>query len=236
MLPCKAGLVETIAMAKRSVVVVGTYNPVNSPRFAFRGTGFVVGDGNSLITSFHVLPDAAADGQSKLTVQLPVRPGELEMRPATVAATDRVHDLALLHFDGSPLPALRTADTKGVQEGLSVAFIGFPIGDLLGLTPVTHRGIVSSIAPMAIARANSQLLNERTVRTLRDGGFDIYQLDATAYPGNSGGPVFNAETGEVIGVIDMVLVRDIRESPLGRPTGITYAIPGRFVDELLRGK
>ncbi|RDJ94319.1 hypothetical protein B4Q13_15240 [Lacticaseibacillus rhamnosus] len=40
---------------------------------------------------------------------------------------------------------------------------------------------------------------ERAVRKLRDGTFDLYQLDATAYPGNSGGPLLPAETGEAVG-------------------------------------
>jgi S1-C subfamily serine protease len=72
------------------------------------------------------------------------------------------------------------------------------------------------------------------VRRLREGSFDVYQLDATAYPGNSGGPLLNAETGEVVGVVNMVLVKSTKESALSQPTGITYAIPARFIDELIR--
>ena len=77
-------------------------------------------------------------------------------------------------------------------------------------------------------------LDAKTVSRLRDGPFEVYQLDATAYPGNSGGPLLNAQTGEVVGVVNMVLVRGTRESALSNPTGITYAIPVRFVRELLQ--
>jgi S1-C subfamily serine protease len=74
------------------------------------------------------------------------------------------------------------------------------------------------------------------VRQLRQGSFDIYQLDATAYPCNSGGPLLNAETGEVVGVINMVLAKVTKESALNQPTGISYAIPARFVEELIGRK
>jgi S1-C subfamily serine protease len=153
-----------------------------------------------------------------------------------VERLDGAHDLALLRFEGSPLPALRIADARDIQEGLSVAFVGFPLGGVLGFRPVTHRGIISSITAVAIPTPSSQQLNERTVRRLREGSFDIYQLDATAYPGNSGGPVLHAETGEVVGVINMVLVKSTKESALSQPTGISYAIPARFVEELIRRK
>ena len=236
-LPCRAGLVEIIAKAKRSVVAVGSYSLVDNPRFGFRGTGFVTGDGNLLITNAHVLPEPGTDlGRASLAVQHAGARGTLEIRTLTVAALDRAHDLALLRFEGSPLPALTIADTRDIPEGLSIAFIGFPIGGVLGFTPVTHRGIISSITAVALPSPSAQQLDDKAIRQLREGSFDVYQLDATAYPGNSGGPVLDAETGEVVGVINMVLVKGTKESALSQPTGISYAIPARFVGELMRRK
>jgi serine protease Do len=111
--------------------------------------------------------------------------------------------------------------------------MGFPIGGALGFTPVTHRGIVASVTAIALPAPTAQSLNPQAVNRLRQGSFDIYQLDATAYPGNSGGPVLDAGGGQVIGVINMVLVRGSKETALSQPTGISYAIPVRFVTELL---
>ncbi len=237
-LPCHgAGLADIIAKTKRSIGAVGVYGALDNPRFGFRGTGFVVGDGNQIVTNAHVLPDpGAGDSKANLMVQFATATGALELRALTVTVLDKAHDLALLRFEGAPLPVLTLAAASDIHEGLSIAFIGFPIGGVLGYTPVTHRGIISSITAVALPPPNSQLLNDKTVRRLREGSFDIYQLDATAYPGNSGGPVLDAQTGEVVGVINMVLVKGTKESALSQPTGISYAIPALFVDALIRRK
>jgi serine protease Do len=93
--------------------------------------------------------------------------------------------------------------------------------------------MISSITPIALPPPTAQGLNERAIRSLREGSFDIFQLDATAYPGNSGGPLFDADTGEVLGVINMVFIKGSKESALTHPSGITYAIPGKFVTQML---
>ena len=61
----------------------------------------------------------------------------------------------------------------------------------------------------------------------------MFQLDATAYPGNSGGPLFDPRSGAVLGVINMVLTKSTRESAMSQPSGISYAIPSRYVLELM---
>ncbi|NWG73889.1 MAG: trypsin-like peptidase domain-containing protein [Rubrivivax sp.] len=152
---------------------------------------------------------------------------------ASVVAVDRARDLALLRIDGPPARALALAEPATIREGQSIAFIGFPIGGVLGYAHVTHRGIISSITTIALPAQRAGQLNEQALRRLSEGPFEIYQLDAVAYPGNSGGPVFNADNGEVVGVINMVMVKGTRESALSNPTGLTYAVPVRFVRELL---
>jgi len=68
---------------------------------------------------------------------------------------------------------------------------------------------------------------------LRAARFDIYQLDGTAYPGNSGGPLLDSDSGQVLGIVNMVLVKNSRESLLSSPSGISYAIPVRYLRALL---
>jgi serine protease Do len=93
-----------------------------------------------------------------------------------------------------------------VREGEEYAFTGFPIGTVLGLFAVTHRGIISAISPIAIPQLTSNSLDPKVIRRLRDP-YNVYQLDATAYPGNSGSPLYDPSTAQVIGVIHKVFVK-----------------------------
>jgi S1-C subfamily serine protease len=62
----------------------------------------------------------------------------------------------------------------------------------------------------------------------------VFQLDATAYPGNSGSPLYDPDTGEVLGVVNMVFVKGTKESALTQPSGITYAVPSSHLEQLLK--
>ena len=231
-----AGLVDVVAAIKPSVVAVGTYNPTGNPRFSFRGTGFAVAEGKQVVTNRHVLPGADEVGSnSRLVVALPRGADQQpEVRNAQVVGTDTDHDLALLQIDGPALPALAMPSGELPPEGLDVAMIGFPLGAGLGLSPVTHKGIIAAVTAIAMPSPTARQLDPRTLQRLRQGPFQILQLDATAYPGNSGSPLVNAQTGELVGVINLVLIKGTRESAINTPTGITYAVPARHVLELLQ--
>ncbi len=229
-----ADLPTLVAASKGSVLPVGTYSPTGNPRFSFRGSGFVVGDGTLVATNYHVLPaDFDLPSGPKVAVALRSEGNGGLGRLARVVATDRGRDLALLQLDGPPLPALTLAPAGSAREGQSVALIGFPIAGALGFAPVTHRGIVASITTAALPAATASQLDPRALNQLRQGNFELLQLDATAYPGNSGGPLLDAETGQVLGIVNMVLVKAGRESAISSPTGISYAVPVAYLHELL---
>lgn len=226
-----------IARIKPSVLAIGFYKETQSPRFAFSGTGFVAGDGNLLVTNAHVIARATEDdaGDSSLVVYTPGASGQDSVRRLEVIEVDKTHDLALLRFEGGAMPVLTLGPEQPAREGQMVAFIGFPLGSILGLSPVTHRGIVSAIATVALPNPSARQLDSRAIKALKDGAFELLQLDATAYPGNSGGPLFDAETGVVLGVVNMVALKGTRESALTHPSGISYAIPVEHVLRLLAG-
>jgi S1-C subfamily serine protease len=228
-------LPDLVARAKRSVVLVGSYGLMDNPRFGFRGTGFVVADGLHVLTNAHVLPEETpARVDRSLAVQVWTPESQWVMRSAKLISRDAMRDLALLQMDGPPVPTLRLAATEA-PEGTAIALMGFPIGGSLGYSHVTHRGIVSARTAIVPPAASPQGLSERAVRQLRQGAFEVVQLDATAYPGNSGGPVIDIETGEVVGVVSMVLVKGTREAALSAPSGISYAVPVRDAAALLAG-
>lgn len=197
------------------------------------GTGFVVGDGNSVATNAHVVANIPSVEGTSLVILARLSSGELQQRRARTAAVDKEHDLAVLRIDGPPLPKLVLRSSDSVREGQSVAFTGFPIGGALGFSPVTHHGIVSAVTPIALPTPTAQQLNEKLIRRLKSGTFNIFQLDATAYPGNSGSPVFDVDGGEVIGVINMVFIKSTKEAVLSQPSGISYAIPANFLLPML---
>ena len=230
-----AQLPDTIERIKPAVVLVGTYRATDAPRFRYVGTGFVVGDGLRMVTNAHVIaaiPAMGADGPA-LVVQLRAGAGVWTMRQARVLETVPEHDLALLQIDGPAAAALNVVASDPVREGDELAFMGFPIGGVLGFSSVTHRATVSSITTMALPSPTGQQLSERAIRSLRSGPLQVFQLDATAYPGNSGGPLFDPRSGAVLGVINMVLTKSTRESAMSQPSGISYAIPSRYVLELM---
>jgi S1-C subfamily serine protease len=226
------GLPETIVKVKPGVVGVGTVQQTRRPPVKLLATGFVVAKGNHVITNAHAIPDEIESNPKEV---LAVLTGERNgtAYPAKVVRLDKVHDLALLRFSGQPRPAFRLGSSQNVREGELYAFTGFPIGMVLGMRPVTHRGIVSAITPIAIPQISPKLLDPKMIRQLRDP-YDVFQLDATAYPGNSGSPLYIPETGEVVGVINKVFVKESKEAVLEKPSGITYAIPVRYVKELMR--
>jgi S1-C subfamily serine protease len=239
--PLKADLIRSIEIVKPSLVIVGAFKTTDNPRFSLRGTGFVIAStkmatSNLAITNAHVLLQVADEGAgSALVIQIRSANNEWQMRRATVLEVDRQHDLALLQFDGLPSHGLSVGDSSSVKEGQTVAFMGFPIGGALGFSPVTHRGMVSAITPAAIPTPSAQQLNELAIRSLRIGAaFNVFQLDGTAYPGNSGGPLFDPDTGDVLGIVNMVFVKGARESALSNPSGISYAIPSGYILPLMQ--
>jgi len=227
-------LPRTIAAVKPSVVGIGTFNRTRSPAIVFHATGFVVGDGLSVISNAHAIN--ALDSEKLETLGIVTGKGDqLQFREATVVTIDRAHDLVHLRLTGTPLPALNLGGSELLEEGRDLVFTGYPLGILLGLNPVTHRALLAAQTPAILPTPTSRGLNPRAALQLQRGApFTIYQLDGTAYPSNSGSPVYDPETGSVVAVINMTLVKGMKESAISDPSGISYAIPVRHVLELLQ--
>ena len=88
---------------------------------------------------------------------------------------------------------------------------------------------------MVIPVLNSGKLNSKLIKRL-ENPYNVYQLDATAYPGNSGSPLYDIGNGEVVGVMNKVFVQETKENILSKPSGISYAIPIEHVKKLLSSK
>ncbi|PPD32899.1 MAG: serine protease [Methylomonas sp.] len=231
-LASEASLPDVLERIKPSVVAVGTFMPTRNPRAIFLGTGFAIGDGRKIITNAHVV-GKELDAAHLERFAVFYRQGQAEyMQLADLTKTDEQHDLALLNLPEGKLPALEIGDSGKVREGELFAFTGYPMGMVLGLYPVTHRSIISAISPNAIPVIASRQLNVNMLKKL-GAPFDVFQLDATAYPGNSGSPLYQIDTGKVIGIINKVFVQGSKENAITNPSGISYAIPAEHIKPLL---
>lgn len=231
-----ADLSQTIKQVKPSVVAVGVaYPPKAVPHgkkpSTYWGTGFAIGAGNEIVTNYHVISSHEVDIAKNEKMVVFVGQGErAKAYQAVVHKVDLEHDLAILRIEGKVKP-LALANASLIDEGKEVAFTGYPLGMVLGLYPVTNKGIISAVTPVVMPAFSSKSLTAAQIKRLRSP-LNVYQLDTSAYPGNSGSPLYDPETGAVIGVLNSVYVKGTKESVLENPSGISYAIPVRHVHNL----
>ncbi|MGB5831809.1 MAG: serine protease [Thiohalocapsa sp.] len=228
-----ADLPATVTEVKPSVVAVGTYLAIRQQQKQPSGTGFVVA-GSYVVTNSHVVPKKLdEDRRESVAVYLPGPDNRVLMRKANLVADDPEHDLALLRFEGGALPSLRLGNAKDVREGELAAFTGYPVLNALGLYPATHRATIAAISPVALPVSSGEDLTANMIKRL-SAPFNVFQLDAVAYPGNSGSPLYETDTGQVIGIINSVYVKKTKEAAISAPSGISYAIPVDHLRALLK--
>lgn len=145
---------------------------------ANQGTGFIVRPDGLLITCEHVIRNAATI-EVHWSSQL-----DRESEVATILQRDTHNDLALLQLPNYNYPVIPLATVADIRVGDAVATLGYPVGDILGLTDLSvTRGIVSAL------RRNDS------------GVVELVQTDAPIFMGNSGGPLFDLDLGGVVGVV-----------------------------------
>jgi len=177
------------------------YNPlVNSPDddsySSGQGTGFLINQAGYILTNNHVVR-----GADKISVQGKQSENKWE---ATVVASDPANDLALLRVSDATFtdPPYQLASSKEVRSGESVYTLGYPIKQAMGEELKVTDGIIS-------ARSGFR------------GSVSQFQISAAVQPGNSGGPLINAN-GEVVGIVSAKISSD-------RIDAVGYAIKSDYV-------
>ena len=164
-------------------------------KYNVMGTGVVVEEDGTILTNLHV-----ATGTPRLRVTFM----DGTVAEARLVGSQPQNDLAVLQ--PSRLPAdLRPATLSSaatLSPGDQVVSVGFPFG----VGPSASAGIVSGLG---------REFDDRGRPTLRN----LIQFDASTNPGNSGGPLVNAQ-GEVVGITTALM------NPSGVRTfaGIAFAI------------
>ena len=228
----RADVAATLLNVKPAVVGVGTYSPTGRPRANLKGTGFAVLDGSYVVSCAHIFAQPLDTEKNETIAVFLGRDRQMSARTAQLIAVDKAHDLALLKVSGTPLATLKLGDSTQAREGWQLYFTGYPLGSVLGLNPSTHRAGLAAIIPIFTPVASASQLNIRALKQAGDA-YEVFELDAIAYPGNSGSPLWHPDTGEVLGVLNSVYVKGAKETALSAPSGISYAIPAKYVRALL---
>src|SRR5579863_7776099 len=148
------------------------------------GTGIIWQEDGRIITNNHVVPS------DNLNVQVLLSDGR--KFDAKVLHHNPRLDLAILRVNGENLQALPIGDSAKLRVGEWVFAIGHPLGERWVVTA----GIVSG----------------RSILKFEDGRTTEYiKSDVLLAPGNSGGPLLNAN-GEVVGINAMIFGGDLSVS------------------------
>ncbi len=168
------------------------------------GSGFVVSSDGKIITNEHVV-----DGATSVTVKIGTSGKE---QTAQVLGADASKDLALLKVDtgSTKLHALSFGDSSNLQVGDNVYAIGNPYG----LDHTLTSGIVSALNRDIQAPSGATIPG-------------AIQTDAALNPGNSGGPLLDAD-GKVVGVNSQIASSGSSSGEAGN-VGIGFAIPSKLV-------
>jgi len=224
--------ISVVAKVRPSIAAVGSYYFKDTPTVRYFGTGFAIDDGLTIVTNAHVVDAVNKNGNiNHLRIFFP-DDKPVDGRRAEVWAYDRFHDLAVLRFKGPEAPALQLIPTGEPAAGLSVAVMGYPIGMKLGLVPAVHKGIVAAVVPAVLPLPSGAKMTPQLAEAIRHP-YNLYQLDLVVFPGNSGSPLFNVRTGRVLGIINKTLAAKTREHLLTHPSGVAYAVPSRWIRELV---
>jgi len=145
------------------------------------GTGILINEDGRLLTNNHVVARDDAKVEALLA--------DGRNFPAVVLQRNPRLDLALLKIEGDNLKTLSLGDSAKLRVGEWVFAIGHPWGQRWVVTA----GIVSAM---------------RTAKLAEDLTTHYIQSDVGLAPGNSGGPLLNAD-GDVVGINAMIFGGDL---------------------------
>jgi S1-C subfamily serine protease len=233
------------------------------------GTGFFVSPSGYVLTAGHVIRSSEKAAREKGATNIVFRVGILldtistsnihfsgsfSWVDANVVDVDEVHDLALLKVSQNPFNGgLQTGivGPKGMlrfnvstarinprlpADGENLLVSGYPLEIP---TFVTQRGMVASQSFYAVE------VPVPNSRFTRPESLDSIILDAVVNPGNSGGPVYDSASGDVVGICDAYelaplvtnKLHSVEIAPgefLNQNSGLAVVVPVKYALELLR--
>jgi S1-C subfamily serine protease len=149
-----------------------------------------------VVTNYHVVDNG---NRIELT-----RNSDQKKFEGEIVKVDEFHDICIIKLKNNSSPDFLKLNTNYPKIGTEILVAGSPIG----LNGTISKGIVSNL------KKNNPHDN------------DLLQISAPISPGNSGGPVVNAN-GEILGISVSQFVGEGIQN-------INFAVPARYIDFLLK--
>lgn len=219
------------------------------------GTGFVISPEGYVVTANHVMEEgfkAVENLQSEIRM-LSIGfayPNTQEMRgnftfmDFDLVETDKIHDIALLKLKSKEIPPMFgnvpplklepvILNLDRPEDGVAIGVSGYPLNQSV---LVTNGGFMATSWAFDLQELKSPGTPE-FYRKLDIA--DSYLADINVNPGNSGGPVYLASDGSVIGVCVAYLSTNVRDDKGSVKnyyynTGLAIVVPSRYVCDLLK--
>jgi S1-C subfamily serine protease len=167
---------QAYEIIRPSLVQVIARGSTTDPKVpASLGTGVVIDQGGTILTSLHIVKNAAA-------VHVVFADGTES--DARITGTQPENDLAVLRPSITPDDIVPATFGGGLQVGDEVVAVGNPFGVSNSLTA----GVVSGLGRAYTSPTTGEKLT------------NLIQFDAAVNPGNSGGPLLD-RNGEVVGIV-----------------------------------
>ncbi|MBI3320225.1 MAG: trypsin-like peptidase domain-containing protein [Candidatus Omnitrophica bacterium] len=183
------------------------------------GSGTIISSKGVMVTNYHVVADAVEIRAIFPASEALGRPTASRSFEARLLKTDPCYDLAVISIPAKTPNYLRFAEDHDVRAGEEVRAIGNPEG----LTVSVSKGIISAVStlrdlvgPGGLDGATILGCEQLSDRVLENA--TVIQTDATVNPGNSGGPLLNAQN-DVVGIVTARYLGNEGDS-----TGLNFAI------------
>ena len=170
----------------------------NNKIFSSQGTAFFIAKGGYLLTNYHVIESCDANVKIKY---------KRDTVDVEIVSNDRHLDMSLLRASSIRNNKFLKISSDEPRKLQRVIAVGYPFGKYVSDDLKFTSGIISALKGI-------------------DDSSSMIQVDAALNPGNSGGPIVDEESGDLVGVANMKLDSSISE-------GTNFAIKASTIENFL---
>jgi hypothetical protein len=141
-------------------------------------------------------------------------------------------DLALLNVAARPNQPYVALDFGAVREGTEIGVAGYPLPNLSVINnQLNYQGLIYRVAKGVVTASYTSILNSPELPGPVTAA--IIEVNFLFVSGNSGGPIFKASNGAVVGFVHGFISPKIKEEvqqvTLIRPAALPTGIPNPYV-------